>query len=145
MPGVVTGGAILAFVNWSALLLPIILNIPQRIRGQERVPGLFINELFASFQMPEAVSAGNLFLAMLVISVALVAAWRWVLGGKKWDSHLISATGAVFAAAVGVLLMQLTLDTIGAAVEAARADGEALPVWSQIVLISAGFGLLAAA
>ena len=42
------GGAILTFVNWTAILLPIILNIPQKIRGQERVPGLFVNELFVN-------------------------------------------------------------------------------------------------
>ncbi|MBL8133076.1 MAG: sugar ABC transporter permease [Anaerolineae bacterium] len=145
LPGAAAGGAVLTFVGWSAILLPLILNIPQRIRGQERVPGLFVNELFASFQMPQAADAGNLFLALLIAALILIPFWRRLLGGEKWDVHLLYAAGAAVAAVVGVLLMQLTLETISAAVEAARIAGEALPVWSQIILISAGVGLLAAA
>src|SRR5689334_3170639 len=42
IPGLINAGAILLFVRWFALLLPVVLNIPQRIRGQAQVQGIFV-------------------------------------------------------------------------------------------------------
>ena len=76
IPGLVNAGAVFLFINWATILLPIILDIPQRVRGQERVPGLFVGELLsASFQIPEAAEAGNLFLFGLIAAVVLTAVW----------------------------------------------------------------------
>ena len=58
---------------------------------------------------------------------------------------LLLAAGMALGLCAGVLLLQMTLDELGLAVAGARADGVELPVWTQIILISAGAGLLGAA
>ncbi len=141
VPGVVNAAALLLFVRWFSLLLPMVLNIPRRIIGQERVPGLFINELFGSFQFPEVAEAGNQALLVIIIAVILsVVMLRLIRSGQS--ALLWKATGIALALGVGAFVMQLTLDTINLAIETARADGTELPVWSQIILISAGVALL---
>ena len=68
--------AVLLLINWITILLPIILNIPQQLRGQERTPGLFVNTFFDSFQSPDAVAAGSPFL--LAAIAALVISFVWL-------------------------------------------------------------------
>jgi multiple sugar transport system permease protein len=139
LPGALNAAAILLFLRWSAMFLPVILNIPRRILGQERTQGLFINELFASFRVPEVAEAGSQMLLIAVIAILFsIVSIRLLRSG----SALWRMTGGVLLLAVGVLFLQLTLEAINAAIEAARAAGNELPVWSQVILISAGAGLL---
>ncbi|MEO8608229.1 MAG: ABC transporter permease subunit [Chloroflexota bacterium] len=145
IPGVVNAGAVLVFVRWFALLLPVVLNIPQRIRGQAQVEGIFIRELVASFQVPEVVDAANMMLVVLIAAIIISIIAVRVLRSEENSALLLRATGVFFGLGVGYLLLQMTGDTISSAVEAARAAGTELPLWSQIVLISAGAGLLGAA
>ncbi|MBA3875279.1 MAG: sugar ABC transporter permease, partial [Anaerolineae bacterium] len=128
--------------NWVAVLLPIILNIPQRIRGQERVPGLFTGQLAASFQFPEAIAAGNPFLLATVIAIIISLVWWWRVRSETRFTYLVQSTGAALAVAVSFLTLQLTISQIQAAVATAQASGDALPIWSQIIFISAGVGLI---
>ncbi|MDX2160396.1 MAG: ABC transporter permease subunit [bacterium] len=145
LPGGVGAAAALLFLNWTAILLPLILNIPQRIRGQERVQGLFLSELAASFQFPEAVNAGSTFLIVLIAAVVLTLfCWR-VIKGANADSYWLWALIGCLFVAVAALILQVTLSAVSDAVETARAAGTELPIWSQIILISAGAGMLAAA
>ncbi len=141
LPGLVNAGAILMFVRWFAVLLPQVLNIPKQVIGQERVPGLFVGKFFESFQVPEIADAGNQALIIIIVAIIFTAIiLRLVRTGQ--GAMLWRTTGAFLALGVGALLMQLTLDTINAAIDAARSSGTELPVWSQIILISAGAGLL---
>lgn len=142
-PGALAAAAIGALINWIVVLLPLILNIPQRIRGQERVPGLFVNELGASFADPAAAAAGGTFALLLIAAAAAAVAWRHLVRTTDRDSHLVWAAIAWVSAGAGLLTLQLTLTAIDAAIATAREAGEVLPVWTQIILISAGAGLLA--
>lgn len=145
LPGVLNSAAFLLLVNWIAIVLPIILDIPQRVRGQERVPGLFVNEFFASLQYPEAVSAGNNFLLVAVIALVVNIVWiRWAHAQEDKTFLLWGTVGAV-TAAVGTLILQLTITQINAAIATAQAAGEGLPIWSQIIFITAGVALIAGA
>ncbi|MCA9906639.1 MAG: hypothetical protein KC547_22445, partial [Anaerolineae bacterium] len=82
LPGVVNTGALLLFVNWFVIILPIILNIPQRIRGQERVQGIFIEELFASLRDPAALEANQWMWLGIVVAVVVSIIW-WRLSQRK--------------------------------------------------------------
>jgi multiple sugar transport system permease protein len=144
LPAIVNAVAILLFVQWFSVMLPEVLNIPRRVIGQERVQGLFINELFKSFQVPEIAAAGNLALLVIIIAVAFSAVILWLMKSRK-NTALWLLTGAALAIGVGVLVMSLTLDTINTTIEAARTNGTELPIWSQIIMISAGAGLVYAA
>jgi multiple sugar transport system permease protein len=145
IPGLINAGAALLFIRWGALLLPVVLNIPQRIRGQAQIEGLFIRELFASFQVPEVADAANVFLVALVAAIVVSFIVLRLLPSEERGAILLWATGVFLGLGIGILLLQMTGDAIGSAIEAARADGTELPIWSQIILISAGAGLLGVA
>lgn len=145
LPGIINAGAALLFIAWFGLLLPVVLNIPVRIRGQERVQGLFINELLASFQYPGVVEAGTTFLLVLIAAVVVSVVFLRLIRVEESNSLMWRATGAFLALGIGWLLLELTVTNVNAAIEAARTDGTELPVWSQIILISGGVLLLGAA
>jgi multiple sugar transport system permease protein len=142
LPGIFNAAAILLLLNWITIVLPLILNVPQRVRGQERVPGLFINELFASFRFPEAADAGSLFLLLAVAALLISLIWLRLVRIEARGLYLFRGTLLALAVGVSGLLVQVTLTAVQAAAEAAQTSGEALPVWSQIVFISAGIILL---
>jgi multiple sugar transport system permease protein len=145
LPGIVNGAAILLAIRWFSVFLPIVLNIPQRLRGQERVQGLFVRELVASFGVPESVEAGSVALIAAVIALVVsVLALRFIRGADRGVS-LFWSTAAAVMIGIGVLIFQLTANAVSAAVAAAQTNGEALPLWSQIILISAGVVLVALA
>jgi multiple sugar transport system permease protein len=142
---VVSGAAVLLLINWVVILLPIILDIPNRLRTQARDPNLFIGELFASFRTADAAAAGNTFLLVGIVALVIAAVWLRVARSEQSATFLFWGTSAALAWGIGALLLQLTLSEIATAIAAAQANGEALPIWSQIIFISAGVALLVAA
>lgn len=140
--GVANAAVVLLVGRWFFTLLPVVLNIPVRLRGQERVQGLFLNELFASFQYPEVAAAGNLALLALVAAAGISLLRRRGRQADAGGSPVWTATGAVVLLVLGALTLNLTLDAIQAAVTAAQASGTELPVWSQIIIIGAGAALV---
>jgi len=145
VPGIANTASVLLLISWLAIVLPLVLNIPQRVRGQERVPGLFVNEFFASFQFPDAVTAGNLFLISLIAALVISYIWLRVIPSEKKLSFVVWGSLAALAVSAGALLLQLTLAEIDEAILAAQANGETLPLWSQIIFISAGVALMVVA
>ncbi|HVU10593.1 MAG TPA: ABC transporter permease subunit [Phototrophicaceae bacterium] len=144
IPGVVNAAAILLWINWVAILLPLIINIPQQIRTQTRSLALFVNALVACFQDPTATAAGNQFLAALIAGIVLSVIALLVLRSAQRGLYLFQASSAIFSAAIGVLLLQLTINAVQDAANAAKTAGGALPLWSMIIIISAGVALIAA-
>lgn len=138
LPGIVTAAAILLFVRWFTVILPIILDIPQRLRGQALVQGIFVGELVASLQMPEAIDAWMPFLITAILALILSGAWARLIRGVDWSAHLFRGTAAALLIGLGVLTLQLTLTEISTA-----GEGAIQPI--QIIMISGGVALLVAA
>jgi multiple sugar transport system permease protein len=141
LPAAFNATALLLFVDWFARLLTPILNIPQRIRGQEATQGLFISELVASFQFPEVASAGSMMLIAILAAAAVSGVWLWWSRQREGAGALFHMTAALFLAACGVLILQLTASAIQSAVTEAQTSG-GLAGWTQVLIISAGVGAL---
>ncbi len=139
VPAVVNTASLYLVLDWFFTLLPIILNIPQRIRGQERVSGIFVAQFFESLSFPEVVSAGHAMLGALLLGALLTALF---IRFKRKSDPVLRATVALSAIGGGVLLLEAVIRAVEAAVLAARETGVELPIWSQIVIISAGAGLV---
>ncbi|MBN8637179.1 MAG: sugar ABC transporter permease [Anaerolineae bacterium] len=137
LPGVLNGAALILFIGWFTTALVPILNIPQRLRGQNLVQGIFVTELVASFQLPEVLAAWTPFLTVAVIALIASALTVAVVRGADRGAHLFKATTAAFLIGMGVLTIQLTLTEIGAA------SGDSL-LPTQILMISVGAALLVA-
>lgn len=144
-PGIANGAAILAIVNWFFILLPVILNIPQRLRGQSITRESFITALFESFRDPAALAAADTVWLAIIVAVLGSAAALFLVRTPRREQYLISTTLATLGISVGLLLMQLTISEINLAVAAAQEAGESLPIWTHIILISTGLLLLGAA
>ncbi len=145
LAGGVSGYAALLTLDWFFKLIPVIMLIPRQVRGQNTSLTLFMQKLGESFAQAEVYAAGNLMLAGALVAALLSALLLW-----RFRSDLASAiysrsalTTALLLAAV--FLLRLTIDETQAAIAAARDTGEALPIWSQLVFISAGLALMALA
>ena len=142
LPGLVNGAALLVITRWFFVALPVVLDIPQRVRGQERVPGLFVNELAASFQYPEVVEAGNVALLFGLVALALSLVVVRLVRSDDANTGLVGVTGGVLAGGAGLLGLQLVFSEISTAVAVAQEAGEPLALWSQVLIISLGAGLI---
>jgi multiple sugar transport system permease protein len=147
IPGLVNASAVFLFVRWFFTLLPIVLDIPQRLRGQERVPGLFMNELITSFGI--VADDGNLMLLGVIAAVGASLGFLRIVGssasGANDSLRIFRATAFFVLLAAAYLTLDLTISEIQLAVAEAQAAGTALPVWSQVILISLGAALLVGA
>ena len=145
LAGVVSGYAALLAIDWLFKLIPVVMLIPRLVRGQNTSLALFMEKLGASFTTPNVYAAGNLMLGGLLLAAGIIGlvVWRF----RSNDSPrliILSANTTVFLGAA-CFLLQLTLSEIELALAAARESGEALPIWSQLVFVSAGIALIAAA
>lgn len=145
VPGVVLAIAITAFINWFFALLPFVLNVPIRLRGQAITRELFVNEFFASFRFEQALAAADIMWLTAGIALVVIAAFFVLIKTKRPAFYLFLGVFAGLAFIGGSALLQLTLAEIDVAIQEAREAEESLPVWSQIILISAGAGVLFAA
>lgn len=145
LPGALFAVAAVSVLNYVFVLLPIIMDVVRRLRGQATTNATFVAEFFNSFTFPQAVEAVRLIPVLFVAAFAMLALVTAATPGVRRESHLTRAftLGLLFAA--GGLLMRLTLSEIGLAITEARAEGVALPVWTQIILIGAGAGMMTAA
>ena len=145
LPGLGIAMVLLSIVAWFVTLLPQALDIPQRLRGQERSSELFLRELIATVQRPDVVDWGNRALLVLLITLALIGLIAWWGRVRNFGGLLLQTMTAGLLAGIGLVLMALTLDAIAAAIDEAAAAEAELPIWTMLILISAGFGLLVAA
>ncbi len=143
--GAVSGFALLLTIDWFFKLIPVIMLIPRLVRGQDTSLALFMEKFGESFASSGVHEAGN---AMLVGLLAAVVSLSIVLRRFRSDAsgELIVFSAITTALSAGsAYLLQLTLQETELAIAQAREAGERLPVWSQLVFISAGIGMIAAA
>ncbi len=138
VPGASGALGVLAFTNWFFVLLPVVLDVPRRLRGQNITQELFVSEFFASFTFPDVLAAHSIMLIAIVIGFLSAVVFLRVVKTGQTNTHFVNALVIFMALAVGVLLLQLTLGEMQLAIAEAQADGESLPIWSQIILISVG-------
>ena len=122
IPGIFNAAAVLLFVRWFFLLLPVVLDIPVRLRGQEVTRDLFVGEFFNSFQFPEVFEAGNQMLLAIILAVGMSIVFYRLIQSKQWGIRLLHATIIFSLIAASFLVMQLTVTEMEAAVEEYRDD-----------------------
>jgi multiple sugar transport system permease protein len=135
----------LLVIAWFVTLLPIALDIPQRLRGQARSAELFLGELTASLQTPDVVNYGTAALLTGLLALLLAIIVMRIAGTTTVSAYLLRATGALLLVSMGIATLALTISETVAAIAAALDAGEELPIWTMILMISAGVGLVVAA
>jgi ABC-type sugar transport system permease subunit len=143
VPAAVTAAGIAAFVRFCALLLPEVLDVAEKAKGQERTQELFLRLLGEAWRTPAVQSA--LRLSLVVLAGGLVLAYlvnRFLSRGPRDVGYYASFSFVSLLLVGAALLGWLTWTQIQDAYDAALEEGENLKIWAQIVTISAGFVLL---
>lgn len=141
IPGLFNAAAVILFIRYFFMLLPVVLDVPVRIRGQELSRELFVGEFFASFRFEGVYQAGNVMLgAVLLAGLVSWAFWRGLrrdtdLTGRRLErgkrgtgrfisfdmSAMLRATMAFTFIAGAFFIFELTFNEINEAVDRAQA------------------------
>ncbi len=142
IPALLHATAALAFLRWSVLLLPQVLDIAGKIVGVEKTRALFMQLL------REAVLAESVLPAFWTFAAILLAA---MLSGaaalKRWPSprnaaHQGMLAVAWFSAIAGLILGWFTYREAGRAYQLALEQGSDPGIWPQVITISTGVVLM---
>ncbi len=143
IPGTIMTLGLYGFIRFIVILLPEVLAISTKVRGQEKTQELFIQYLKEAWRAPVVVSSRNYALLILVIGGVVATLTALYLYKSNRNSQYFSATLSItsFLMLAG-LLAWLTWSQIQAAYATVQETGEPLDIWTQIITISGGFILL---
>jgi len=142
LPGGLHAAAAVAFVRWTVLLLPEILDIADKIIGVERTRALFMRLLGEALRAPTVWEAfghlGLLLMLSLLSAVLFARLWR----RPENILYQIRFALAWLALGMGAFLLRFTYTEVAKAYQAALEGGQSPAIWSQIVTITSGVILL---
>jgi len=143
VPGLVTAIGAAAFVRFSVALLPEILGIAQKVRGQTPTQELFLSLLGEAWNASAVQTSFRQFL-LIAATGLLVSYLVYRLVKRQPKSVQAFTTLSTFFIMIGiaVALGWLTWTEIQSEYIQALEEGATLSIWSQVVTISAGFVLL---
>lgn len=139
LPAVVTFGGLFQFLRFALLFLPELLDIAEKVKGQQRTQELFLSLLGEAWRLPEVASARLTAVLILIAGFALAYVFsRWVNPGPRSGVYYIRFIGVLLMVAFAVALAQLTFSEIQEAYALALDEGESLILWEEILTVSAG-------
>lgn len=142
-PGALIGAGAAATILWIFRLLPLLLDIPNQLRGQNATNSEFRQLIWASFQDGSVQQALGLAVGLLVLggllSTLLERNPQWQMRFGNYLANFVNFALFLIGAAA---LTWLTWTEVDKAYAAALEAGEGLELWTQIITISAGFLLL---
>lgn len=143
LPGAVTAAGLALLTRFVFVLLPELLSIPDKMRGQENTRQLFVQLIGESWRAPAVQDAW--WLTLIVLAAGFVLAYlvsRYLSGGERRSTYYGATVQASLLLLGAAGFSWLTWDQIQAAYILALAEGQPLAIWSQLLTISAGFALL---
>lgn len=148
IPGVFFAGLGFSFLNWFYNALPEVLDIGTKIskmRGVERGQISFPSLLLEAMRVEHVLSAWKLFLWILLVSaiasVVILQVWR----NRNNIKYQTNFSLVFIAIGIGLGLLGFTFKEILSAYAIALENGIDPGIWPQVVTISTGVLLLAAA
>jgi ABC-type sugar transport system permease subunit len=142
LPAAVHAATILAFIRWTVLLLPQVLDIANIIVGLEKTRAVFFELLGNAFKAESVLPAFWQFLAIFALSIVL-----GMVGRRFWRSvHNLAIqarlTISLLAVAIGIILIWFTYTEAARSYRETILAGESPKIWAQIITIGSGVILL---
>lgn len=143
LPGIVTAAGLGLFARFVFVLLPEVLDIANKVKGQKVTAQLFNQLLVEAWRAEVVQQALRQSLLVLLVGVALaLLVGRFLVRSPRNGGYYSSFMMAALLLMAAVLLGWFTGSEIQRAYVEAAESGEGLALWSQVVTISAGFLLL---
>ena len=143
LPAILTAAGTALFARFVYVLLPEMLLIPSKLRGQNNTQEAFRSLVVETWWLPKVQIA--LWIAVVLLAGGVV--WglfvnRTVARDSREPIYFVPFFSAGISLVSAAALIWLTWTEINAAYAEALEEGVGLELWSQIVTISAGFLLL---
>lgn len=142
-PGVAFGVMVVALLAWIIRLLPLLLDIPNQMRGARNTSENFRRLLGEALTSPESLQL--LWLAAGSLAVGALAAWIVVRSRnrrRRYENYTGAFTLATILIGLAAVIGWLTWAELQQNIAESLENGGGLDIWSQMILISAGFVLL---
>lgn len=139
LPALVGALGVGQLLRFAVALLPEVLAIAEKVKGQQRTQDLFVRLLGEAWNAPAVRSARQL--TLLVVAIAVVLAYvflRRVVRGARSGGYYSRFLLIFILLGAGGAVGWFTLDAIQAAYALAREAGEEIALWPQVLTISAG-------
>ena len=143
LPGLLTASGAALFTRFVYILLPEMLSIPSKLRGQANTQAAFRSLVVETWWLPKVQIA--LWIAMVMLAGGAVWALfvnRQMPKDRRERIYFMPFFSAGICLVGGTALTWLTWTEINAAYAEALEQGVGLGLWTQIITISAGFLLL---
>ncbi|MEW6716565.1 MAG: ABC transporter permease subunit [Chloroflexota bacterium] len=138
VPGMLNAGGILLILRYVFLLIPEVLAIADKVRGQERSRELFLQLLGEALRADHVVSAFWNWVCLLALALVLtLILWRFIRTPHR-VTYLNQMTVAWSCLVGAVIVGWFTYTEMVKAIHAAMETGEGNLVSVQVVLISTG-------
>lgn len=138
VPGLFFGAGVAGVLRWAVVALPPVLDIADKIVGQERSRELFMRLLGEALATPAVVAAGWQAAGLLVLGLATVfilVRWQMIHGAAA----LVARFGIVWMAfGTTAVLGWVTVQGVISAGQAALESGTPVSPAVHVVMISAG-------
>jgi ABC-type sugar transport system permease subunit len=138
-PALVSTAGLFQFLVFAIRLLPEVLAIADKVRGQQRNQAIFLGFLGEAWRVPGVVSARTSALLILLggVGVAYIIG-RFVSPGPRGSSYYSRLILVFLLVGCAVAVGWLTLTEIQRAYVEAVEAGKELRIWPQVLAISAG-------
>ncbi len=140
--GAIGGITTLLIIDWVFKLIPVIMDIPRQVRGQDTTLELFMSKLNESFQSPDVLQAGNLMVLGIFVAGLVMIGLSVVFRAKNAGKLILLSGGATVLIIGAYFLMQLMVSETQLVIAEARESGDSLPIWSQLVFVTTGIVLM---
>ncbi len=144
IPGVALGASLLFALAWIIRLLPLLLTIPEQMRGALNTPENFRRLLMEALTDPGVMQMmlGILVTGVIGIGAAVLVQRRLDRRGQR-GNYMTPFVAATAMTGLAALFLVMTWNEFQKQVAEATVENAGLDLASQIVMISAGFVLLA--
>ncbi|MFK7804171.1 MAG: ABC transporter permease subunit [Anaerolineae bacterium] len=152
-PGILTGVGFAGLIRWIFNYMPGLLEVGEKINQlRQQNSNITSDEVSTAFRgfVGEAWTINDshlVFWPAFLLVVAGIVVYQIIqrvpnLSSGRGDDYYSGFMGASLLFTIGGALVWLTTLSINESIAEALEKGEGLPIWSQVIMISAGFGLL---
>ncbi len=145
VPGVVLGVGGLLWMRYGVILLPVVLEIPNKAIGVKRSQALFRKLLWEAFIEPHVLAAMGVAAGVTLVGLLLWWALYRRQPSARHSTYILQWSTGVFFFLTGVITAGFTYHQLQLTIQKAIEEGEPPTIATHVVLITIGVILFYAA